>query len=220
MKKNHKLLGGILSFFVFFFVFFSSFFFFANNTHADTCDGSCLLTGCGTLPSGSGTCDNGGSCCGVAPAQVDNTCDGTCMIGGCSGFASGTGTCSNGGSCCSSQPAPTASITTPSTGGLVTCGKGSDEQAPEECDFWQFIDLLQRIMNFLLFVLAVPLAAISFAWAGWLYLSAAGNESKIKQAHQIFGDVLLGLCLALAAWLIVHAVVTGLGVNNQYNFLG
>jgi hypothetical protein len=101
--------------------------------------------------------------------------------------------------------------------GLVQCGKGDD---PMTCNFEAFIDLLQRIMNFLLFVLAVPAAAISFAWAGWLYMSAAGNEGKVSEAHKIFGTVLLGLCLALAAWLIVHAIVKGLGVDEKYNFLG
>lgn len=149
---------------------------------------------------------------------------GTCMISGCAGFTSVNGTCPPaGGSCCSPQPAPTASITafvcdaSVFSGGLVQCGKGN---GPEDCTFEAFICLLRRIMNFLLFVLAVPIAAISFAWAGWLYLSAAGNESKIKQAHEIFGTVALGLCLALAAWLIVHAIVLGLGVDSQYNFLG
>lgn len=65
----------------------------------------------------------------------------------------------------------------------------------------------------------MPLAAISFAWAGWLYMSSAGNESNIKKAHEIFGNVVLGLCIALAAWLIVNAIVVGLGVLPKYNSL-
>jgi hypothetical protein len=163
----------------------------------------------------------------VVATAVAYTCTangGTCMVSGCGGFTPVNGTCPPaGGSCCSPQPAPTASATdfvcnaNVFTGGLVQCGKGN---GPEDCTFEAFICLLRRIMNFLLFVLAVPIAAISFAYAGWLYLSAAGNESKVKQAHEIFGTVALGLCLALAAWLIVHAIVLGLGVDSQYNFLG
>ena len=200
---------------------------------ADTCiGGTCSPFSCGSGTHEQGTCPNGtvaGSICCMPDSgggSTASTCNGTCMVGGCAGFTAGTGTCSNGGSCCSSQPAPTTSTTNPTcnasvfSGGLVSCGKGSDASAAEECNFEQFICLLQRLMNFMLFVLAVPLAAISFAWAGWLYLSAAGNEGNIKQAHQIFGDVVLGLCLALSAWLIVHAIVTGLGVDSQYNFLG
>jgi hypothetical protein len=89
----------------------------------------------------------------------------------------------------------------------------------EGCQFEHFITLAKNVMNFLLFTIAVPIAAISFAWAGWLYLSAAGNESKVGEAHRIFGYVVLGLCIALAAWLIVNAIVVGLGVGGQYNFL-
>jgi hypothetical protein len=104
--------------------------------------------------------------------------------------------------------------------GLVPCGFGDNADAAEECQFDDLILLAKNVMNFLLFVIAVPIAAVSFAWAGWLYLSAAGNESKVKQAHEIFGYVVLGLCIALAAWLIVNALVIGLGVGSKYNFLG
>jgi hypothetical protein len=104
--------------------------------------------------------------------------------------------------------------------GLVPCGFQDSPTAAEDCQFEDFIKLAKNFMNFLLFVIAVPIAAISFAWAGWLYLSAAGNEGNVKKAHEIFGYVVLGLCLALAAWLIVNAIVVGLGVGSKYNFLG
>lgn len=110
--------------------------------------------------------------------------------------------------------------------GLVPCGYqevlpgGDAKVAAEDCTFEDFIILAKLVMNFLLFTIAVPVAAISFAWAGWLYLSAAGNESKVAEAHRIFGYVVLGLCVALAAWLIVNALVVGLGVGAKYNFLG
>jgi hypothetical protein len=103
---------------------------------------------------------------------------------------------------------------------LVQCGTGDSPDAANSCGFNEFIQLIQRVMNFLLFVVAVPFAAISFAWAGWLYLSAAGNEGNVKKAHEIFGSVALGLCIALAAWLIVRAIISGLGVSTTYNFLG
>lgn len=104
--------------------------------------------------------------------------------------------------------------------GLVPCGWQNADMAAEDCTFEDFIVLAKNLMNFLLFTIAVPVAAISFAWAGWLYLSAAGNESKVQEAHRIFGYVVLGLSVALAAWLIVNALVVGLGVGAKYNFLG
>jgi len=232
-----KFLSIALSCFMFFTVAYavsSSFFLFAKDVDAQACNngqGVCIVTGC---PAGNvastdvPNCGNAFIPCCTAPTAVTqpNGCpSGTCLQGGCGGLTP-LGLCTGpeaGKTCCSSQPAPTISPTafvcdaSVFSGGLVQCGKGN---SPEDCTFEAFICLLRRIMNFLLFVLAVPIAAISFAWAGWLYLSAAGNESKVKQAHEIFGTVALGLCLALAAWLIVHAIVLGLGVDSQYNFLG
>ena len=121
---------------------------------------------------------------------------------------------------------PTLGVGKP-TEGLVPCGTQRIEAVPgadyraaaEDCNFAFLITLIKKILNFLIFVIAMPLAAISFAWAGWLYMSSAGNESNIKKAHEIFGNVVLGLCIALAAWLIVNAIVVGLGVLPKYNSL-
>lgn len=104
--------------------------------------------------------------------------------------------------------------------GLVPCGTADAPGAAEDCNFQYIITLVHNLMNFLLFTIAVPLAAISFAWAGWLYMSAVGDEGKVKQAHDIFKYVVIGLCIALAAWLVVNALVVGLGVKKAYNFLG
>lgn len=106
-----------------------------------------------------------------------------------------------------------------SGGGLTPCGNQTGKDAAEDCNFEKLIDLAKAVIDFLLFKIAMPLAAISFAWAGWLYMSAMGNESKVSEAHRIFGYVVLGLCLALAAWLIVNAILSGLGVKDVFNSL-
>ena len=62
--------------------------------------------------------------------------------------------------------------------------------------------------------MSAPVAAVAFAWAGVLYLTAAGDEGKIGKAHAIFTDVLIGLGIVLSAWLIVKLIVTGLGVKS------
>jgi hypothetical protein len=105
--------------------------------------------------------------------------------------------------------------------GLVPCGNGETSNAAEDCQFVDIIKLVKTVMNFLLFVLAVPISAIMFAYAGWLYMSSGiGGEGNIKKAHEVFSNVVLGLSLALAAWLIVNAIIIGLGVGTKYNFLG
>lgn len=95
--------------------------------------------------------------------------------------------------------------------GLVPC--------TNNCTIADFLVLINRIINFLLRSVAVPLGAISFAWAGWLYMTAGGNPSKVSQAHDIFKTTVVGLLIALAAWLIVSAILTGLGVTGAFRLL-
>ena len=92
---------------------------------------------------------------------------------------------------------------------LISCN--GTKESP--CDFKALIQLVQNIINFLVYMSA-PVAAVAFAWAGVLYLTAAGDETKIGKAHTIFTDVLIGLGIVLSAWLIVKLIVTGLGVKS------
>ncbi len=97
-------------------------------------------------------------------------------------------------------------------GFLVPC-IGSD------CDFNAFIQLGQNILNFLVMI-SIPLSAIAFAWAGFLYLSSGGSPDKIKKAHDIFTKVAIGLILVLGAWLIVNLIMvalTGEGISGIFS---
>jgi hypothetical protein len=97
-------------------------------------------------------------------------------------------------------------------GSLIPCGcDGPDANTtvdtPEQCTFNDFVVLAQNVINFLIFKIASPLAAIMFAWAGFLYVTNNGNEGQVKRAHDIFTYVFIGLVLALAAYLIVYFVL-------------
>lgn len=98
--------------------------------------------------------------------------------------------------------------------GLVVC-TGPD------CDFNKLIEQVQVVINFLIFQIAAPLAAIMFAYAGFLYVTNRGNESQIKEAHEIFWNVFIGLVIALAAWLTINFILTFfLGESSSFNLLG
>lgn len=77
------------------------------------------------------------------------------------------------------------------------------------CDFNALMTLVNRVISFILYV-SIPLAAISFSYAGYLYLSAAGDTGKIESAHEIFKKVLIGFIFILSAWLIVYAITNSL----------
>jgi len=87
------------------------------------------------------------------------------------------------------------------------------------CDIKFLFMLIDNIINFLLFSVALPLAAIAFAYAGFILLTAAGDPGKLTTAKAIFKNVLIGLVIALAAWIIVKAILLGLGVSSDFSFL-
>lgn len=85
-----------------------------------------------------------------------------------------------------------------------------------DCTFDSFVQLGQNLINFLI-VLSIPLTAIAFAWAGFLMVTSAGSEEKIKQGKAIFGKVLIGFIFILSAWLIVYTITTAL-LNDPKNY--
>ncbi|MBI5005223.1 MAG: hypothetical protein HZC03_01310 [Candidatus Lloydbacteria bacterium] len=102
-----------------------------------------------------------------------------------------------------------------SAAGLVPCG-GSGQ---DPCTLSSFFVLIKNIIDFLLRDIATPLAAVTFAVAGWMYLTAAGDAGKIKSAHELFKNVAIGFIIALSAWLVVNAILAGLGVSNTFNLV-
>ena len=97
---------------------------------------------------------------------------------------------------------------------LVPCN-GSSESP---CNFNALVQLASNIIDFIIYM-SVSVSAIMFAYAGFLYITAQGETGKISTAHSIFKNVGLGLVFVLGAWLIVKAVLTGLG-GTANNLLG
>ena len=93
--------------------------------------------------------------------------------------------------------------------GLVPC------RGAEECDFNQFMTLINNIIGFALIYLAVPIAAIMFAYAGFLMVTAGDEAASARtKAKGIFTNALIGLVLAAAAFLIVQALLSILGYKD------
>lgn len=98
--------------------------------------------------------------------------------------------------------------------GLVPCGGYKEDGSNQpDCDFEYMIIAAEGLIDFLLFTIAMPLAAIAFAYAGYLYLFSGISDQK-KKAKGIFMNVLWGLVIALSAWLIINTLFTGLEVDD------
>lgn len=85
------------------------------------------------------------------------------------------------------------------------------------CDFNAFMGLINNIIKFILFDLAVPIAAIMFAYAGFLLVTAGGEAAGARtKAKSIFTNAVIGLVLAAAAWLIIRTILLILGYEGDW----
>jgi hypothetical protein len=86
----------------------------------------------------------------------------------------------------------------------------------EGCNLKDLITLGENVLNFVL-ALAVTVSAVMFAWAGFLYITSAGNEQKVGHAKTLFAAVIIGLIIILTAWLVVDTLLkalTGRGLKE------
>lgn len=91
------------------------------------------------------------------------------------------------------------------------------EKTDPVCGFQEMLQLVANIMG-LLMVIALSLAALLFAYAGFKYATALGNPSQIQGAKKIFTNVAIGLIIVSLAFTIVQVVVGILGVEkDKYN---
>lgn len=94
---------------------------------------------------------------------------------------------------------------------LIVCG-GPD------CDFNDLITLAQNLITDLI-IISTFLAAIAFAYAGFLLLTSGGNEGRRKDAKTVFIKVLIGYLWILGAWLLVYTITSVL-LKPEYSLLG
>jgi hypothetical protein len=114
--------------------------------------------------------------------------------------------------------AQSGTITTPinyptNTGLLIPCGTKAN---PAPCSWNKLITLINNVINFVLFTLALPIAAIMFAYAGIMLLTSGGDTSKMKKAKELFVGVAIGLVVAAGAWIIVHTILSILGYSGSW----
>ena len=105
--------------------------------------------------------------------------------------------------------------------GLVSCNNTPDSEGnvpkADQCDFNALMRLVNNIIDFILYYLAIPICAIMFFYAGFLLVTAGGEVAHARtEAKSIFLNAFLGLVLAFAAWLIIKTVLSILGYNADW----
>ncbi len=86
---------------------------------------------------------------------------------------------------------------------------------PNNCGLQDFFNLLGRVFNFFIY-LAVPLATLAIGYAGFLYLTSGTNEGNRSKAKEIIRNAIIGLVIALAAFVIVKSLLALLGADSTF----
>lgn len=97
---------------------------------------------------------------------------------------------------------------------IVQCGTGTGADFVP-CNLCDLYVLVRRIIDFLLYVLALPIAVIVLLIGGLLLLTSAGDPGKIQQGKAAISNAVLGLVIAFAAWLLINTVMTTLAFKGS-----
>jgi hypothetical protein len=104
--------------------------------------------------------------------------------------------------------------------GLAICTGARDPANPGDirpiCDFNYLLQEGRAIINWL-FVIAIPIATVLFAYGGILYI--LGTPGNRKKARDIFTAAGIGFGIMLIAWVSVYTIVSWLttGTNSSSN---
>lgn len=98
-----------------------------------------------------------------------------------------------------------------SQGGLVplNCQGGAGQPCP--CTLCDLYELGKRIINFLLYAVSIPIAALAFLYGGVRMLTSQGNPNAITEGKAAITNAVIGLALAFFAWIILSTILTTLG---------
>lgn len=106
---------------------------------------------------------------------------------------------------CGNDKNPIVKTSKGETGGEVT----------NPCTAEHFIIMVNKILEFILIYLVLPIATIVFMYAGFLLLFSGGDTHKRSEAKSMFMNVLWGLVFIAGAWLIVNTILSILGFQGS-----
>ncbi len=69
-----------------------------------------------------------------------------------------------------------------------------------------FQEFLAKVLH-IAFLIGIPITALMIIWAGFLFVTAAGNETKLKTAKETFLWTVVGAAILLGAEVISNALI-------------
>lgn len=87
---------------------------------------------------------------------------------------------------------------------------------PGLCQACNIVQLVDNLLKFFVFV-AVAAAAVMFAYAGILAVTASANKNNLASAKKIFLNTFLGLVFVVAAFLVIDLLIRTFVPNQTFN---
>lgn len=105
------------------------------------------------------------------------------------------------------------------TQGIVPCSL----TGANRCTLCHFFEMLNRIVNYILFCLIPPVAVFMLVIGGLLYIGAVfeflpGGMETVSRAKRLFVSVIIGMLIAYSAWLIINLFLMAIGYRNWQNW--
>lgn len=94
--------------------------------------------------------------------------------------------------------------------GLVPCGNEGEPM----CTFGDLLTLVNNVIQFALFNVAVPIGVIWIIVGGFLMMTAGGNKGRFEQGKSYIKGVVIALLISFSAWLIVDTVISFLNIKK------
>lgn len=73
------------------------------------------------------------------------------------------------------------------------------------CGIPQFVQLLKNVIDFLT-IIVFPIAAGVIIWGGIVIMTAGGSTERASKGKKIITTAVIGIAIALGAWLIINAI--------------
>jgi hypothetical protein len=101
--------------------------------------------------------------------------------------------------------------------GLVPCGPGHTDYPV--CTVCHLFMLISNIVDFITRTLMPPLAGLLFLAGGIMIIAAGASEKNYQTGKTIIINTAIGVFIVLAAWAIVHTLITTIGVTQVGDFV-
>lgn len=100
----------------------------------------------------------------------------------------------------------------------IPCGSDTPP-ADHPCGFNDLLILVNNIIDFIIYYIAVPLAALGFMAVGARLVLMPNKEGEWTHAKGVFWDIGMGFGIILGAYVLIKMVLFAFLSEEQINFM-